>query len=162
MIILRLLLLGGVVAIFSSSLSLPAFWVAKGNEPRQEYSGIKCLMLSPFGATNPAALANFLLPWWAYSLLRASRQREASVYFKPLGISLVALLLALTFLGQTKITVAERGGDISSIVGYGPGYYRWVTSIAVACAGTAVLALIQYFFAKREQPIDRGIAMKES
>jgi hypothetical protein len=115
---------------FAGSLALPAFYT-DWNSAR--IPGVSLLLCGCLGllVANVAWLANpaLILSW---ILLR-----KADSPLAPLLFAVMALPCALSFLLQKKIMMDEAG-HYGNIIGYGPGYWLWITSILLVIVASVV------------------------
>ncbi|MFO0936732.1 MAG: hypothetical protein U0798_09495 [Gemmataceae bacterium] len=123
------------LSIFVFLLSRPfdGFYTDDRIPPRPSGPGMWLLLLGWLGVLDgiPAWLANpALLITWLTMGFRIIR-------FLALACSLVALGFALSFLLNHDI-MQNEGGARTNIVGYGPGYVIWITSMVIALFGCLI------------------------
>ena len=108
------------LAMYVICLFLPAYRTTE----RQQHLGIEALLAGPWGIFSGhfSWLANLFL-------LLSFTKRAGQTRQRPLLLSTVALLLALTFLLKEDIPVGVQGYFSYSA---GVGYYVWLSSIALA------------------------------
>ncbi|HTL27841.1 MAG TPA: hypothetical protein VL282_01410 [Tepidisphaeraceae bacterium] len=128
---LQKIFVGASVLLFIVSLTQIGFYTEGGDEP----SAPRCFGLLLVGwlalferifawLANPALIATWVL-------LFTRRPRSGAI------CAIVSLALSLSFLLHRHITLSESG-NVSRIVGYGPGYWLWVSSIATVLIGSVI------------------------
>lgn len=120
------------VLLFITSLTQDAFFIDRADNPRAWSPGYVLLLIGWITVFEgvPAWLANPALAIAWFGLLARFR-RTAMVS------AALALFFAGSFLFCGEILTNEAGG-YSRITSYGPGYWLWIGSAAVACLGSVV------------------------
>jgi hypothetical protein len=109
------------VIVVATSLTQNAYYIA-GENPKAWSPAFYLLLLGPIGlfAGIFEWLANpVLLAAWVFSF--AGKNKIALL----LGIGASALVLAFLF---RHTIIANEAGHYAQIIGYGPGYWLWLTS----------------------------------
>jgi len=129
------------IGCFVASLPLPCLWL-EGD--RSAMVGWVLLLWGPFGVLNGviAWYANLLLPVMLVLLLRRK-------YRLVVLCGVPCLALALSTLAMRQMVVTERP-DYATVIGYGPGFYLWLASLAIPPA--AALALPRRAGARKSVP----------
>lgn len=121
--------------VFITSLCFPAYWLTGRNGEAVSMPGYMCVLWLPIAIFSyPSAWANLLLLTWAP--LVCSRQLGKTLL--AVGVSLIAVILALAFLRRTQMPLDTGAMDVD-IVRLGLGYFFWVSSMAIALAGSLLL-----------------------
>jgi hypothetical protein len=139
------------ILLFIASLTQDCLYVDNPRNPRAWGQGINYLLGGWAGGlaggrvlawlANPALLLAWLL-FWSSSMWRTL----------AIGSAMVALALSLSFLFENRIITSEMP-SYSSITGYGPGYWLWVGSTAMALfAGVFGIRTARLALAPEEQP----------
>lgn len=109
-----------------------------GNAP-----GLLLLMIGWIGILT-GEIAWIANPLWGLAVLfglqgKQKTETDVRAYaWSSLVLGVAAQIFALTFLFQ-RTTQCGNGGVESEIGGYGPGYFLWISSIAVHVWGAATL-----------------------
>lgn len=121
--------------LYLGSLALPAFDLEQGDDGY--YLG---LVLVLFGALNldPRWLAN---PLWIIGMACLWKKRRLAALLTLAAASILSLL-CLSYVGTS--IAQNASGTKTTILGMGPGYYLWLSSLLVATA-----LAIDSFFEKR-------------
>lgn len=117
------------VALFITSLALPAVFTQKGSE----MYGLACFLLgwADLSGDGTSWLANpVLLFSWIFLLVK---QPKIAAF-----LGLISVGLALYYFTETEITVNEAGHK-SPITSYGLGYYLWLASCVTMLVGSLIL-----------------------
>jgi hypothetical protein len=131
------------MATFLVSLSLPAlfFLPQPGAEHSSHYLGIALLLLGWIESTSMSTngLAWLANPFFALGLLTLLLNRPglATVFH---GIS--CGLSSVTF-NVSKVCIDEAG-NYAEVVGYGPGFWLWYSTILVSCVISLALFLSNF------------------
>jgi hypothetical protein len=96
-------------------------------------------------ATSWAWLANPIL-FWAWAALAVGEKISS---LAALALSLVALVIAISFLFQREIMTNEAG-ILLPITGYRIGYWIWLSSIAVCGFGSMAAIEFSLGYTKNE------------
>lgn len=138
----RWILIGASVGPFLVSLTQTCFYLVRGDRLLDWGGpGIALLLVGGFGLLDGvvAWLANppLFLSW----IILAIGSRRLS----GLGViaAFVSFCLSLSFLLQVELVPDFANGGRGKIVGYGPGYWMWVGSIATALAGNITLLCLK-------------------
>jgi hypothetical protein len=104
------------------------------------------------------AMSEDMLAWFANPLIgMAWLFSLVQLRIVALLLGLVALGLALSFLLQTEVMV-DRTSKRSQVLDYALGYWMWVSSIAVCCAGNLIAELLARMSSTVDLPIETGSA----
>lgn len=143
---LRTLIVGLSATLFVVSLTQVGFYTAGQNAADGASPSILLLLIGWMG------LADHKIAWYANPALFAGWRTTQRLGTRPTSLfyPLLALSLSLTFLMHNEIMVNEAGGT-ASIVGYGAGYWLWVSS-----SGLLVLGNVLLLFYARKQSSTRG------
>jgi hypothetical protein len=127
----------GAIALYVASLFLPTFCRTAG--ACNDWPGFSVLLIGWFEVLLARDVGPFVaLAWLANPLFVAAVVTLSLGKYRPAMLwSLSALLLGVLFHFGTKV-VANEGGVANAIIGYGSGYWLWVTSFAVLCIGCGV------------------------
>ena len=129
------LFVGLSILLYLASLTQNPYRTAWPAPEGQYFGGLALLLIGWVGVFGGvvAWLANpALLMAWIFTF---SRYRRAEAVI----CALAALGLALSFLSVKEIDVDEAGNH-AKIISYALGYWLWVGSIVMACAGSMVAA----------------------
>lgn len=120
------------VATFCLSLQSESFYI--GSEQPHAVPPVALLVFGVW-STSVSWFANPLVAFSWCALLGPGLRKVG------LGTSALALLLALWFLTTVgdKIMTHEGGGIQQQVVGVGPGYWLWVSSMAITFVGSAMI-----------------------
>ena len=118
--------------LFLVSLTQDCFFIDRAEDPRAWANGFGLLTVGWLGVftgvyawlANPTLLIAWLAMW----------SPAHRIY--SLGASVVAMLLALSFLLHDNI-LADEAGNRAMITGYGPGYWLWISSSTFAMIGSS-------------------------
>lgn len=118
--------------LYLGSLALPAFDLEQGND--SYYLGLVVVLLGAL-SLDPRWLAN---PLWLVGMACLWKKRRLAALLTLAAASILALLC----LGYVGTSIAQNeSGTKTTILGMGPGYYLWLSSLLVATA----LAVYSFF-----------------
>jgi hypothetical protein len=120
------------LALYVASMFLPTFCRQAG--ACNDSPGYSALLIGWFEVFLAKDVGPFVaLAWLANPLFIAAAVMLALQKYRPAALcSLLALLLGALFQFGTNV-VANEGGVANTIVGYGSGYWIWLSSTAVLC-----------------------------
>jgi len=125
------------LALYVASMFLPTF--CREAAACNDWPGYSALVLGWFEVFLAKDVGPFVaLAWLANPFFIAAAVMLALQKYRPAMLwSLLALVLSAQFQLGTKV-VANEGGIANAIVGYGSGYWIWLSSQAVLCVACIV------------------------
>lgn len=117
------------LALFVACLAFPGYYIRESHEPQSAYALLLMGWLGPLDG-HFSWYANL---FYLIAIIKYKKQKASYV------LGFIALLLALSFLGYSKIIVSEAP-TYARITGYGWGYYLWITSLGIYSIGQFLLS----------------------
>ncbi len=128
--------------LFVFSLTQVGFYTAQRNAADGAHPSIALFLIGWMGMIDGK------IAWYANPALFAGWRITQRLETRPISLlyPLVSLGLSASFLAHDEIMVNEGGGR-APIVGYGAGYWLWLSSIGVLLFGNTLL-----FFTSLNRP----------